>query len=477
MARTKGSANFAGSLEVLAGAPIDARTVVNTKADLLAEGSYPYKYIGMIVSVKELETAFMLISADTTKEASWKDLGAGGDGSGVVEGYFYNDKFYKEVAHTTEITGESKKLYLSVDSSKLYRYNGSKFVVVGADIDTEVYIPGGSVAFASLPVLSANVSGFVYNITDDFTTTNNFIEGAGINCKAGTDVAVINSGTKQDPVYKYNIFNVGGSAGSLGEAITSAIAVGGIAAGTTYAKGTDYDTLWDNLLNPTLYPSFVAPSASLDGSGSKILETGSTLNATLTVTFSRGTIDPAYGTAGYRSGEATGYSLNSGTSQAENTFSQTVSASNKSFKAAVTYAAGEQPKDSKGKNYSTALAAGEIETNTVSYEFVDALWANTSNIGTVAKLTLVSKGAKQKDFVFPAQTVENPEVFDVPASWTVSAVQVKNDLSGAYENASDQFTVTNVTHDDAAGNSVDYKRYTFNLGYPTGARTVRIKWN
>ena len=98
-------------------------------------------------------------------------------------------------------------------------------------------------------------------------------------------------------------------------------------------------------------------------------------------------------------------------------------------------------------------------------------------IATIAKQALVSKGAKQKDFAFPAQTVANPEVFDIPASWTVTAVQVKNDLSGVYEDAMSQFTVTNTTHNDAAGNAVDYKRYTFNLGYDTGARSVRVKWS
>ena len=105
------------------------------------------------------------------------------------------------------------------------------------------------------------------------------------------------------------------------------------------------------------------------------------------------------------------------------------------------------------------------------------MWANTANIATVAKLSLVSKSAKQRDMQFPAQTVANPEVFDIPASWTVTAVQVKNDLSGQYEDASDQFTVTDTTHNDAAGNSVNYKRYTFNKGFDTGARTVRVKWS
>jgi hypothetical protein len=108
---------------------------------------------------------------------------------------------------------------------------------------------------------------------------------------------------------------------------------------------------------------------------------------------------------------------------------------------------------------------------------VDAIWANTSNIASIAKLALVSKSAGQKDMNFPAQTVANPETFDIPASWTVTAVQVKNDLSGQWEDAASQFTISNVNHDNAAGTSVAYKRYTFNLGYDTGARSVRVKWS
>ena len=38
MARNKGSANLSASLEVLAGAPLDAREVVQAKADLTWQG-------------------------------------------------------------------------------------------------------------------------------------------------------------------------------------------------------------------------------------------------------------------------------------------------------------------------------------------------------------------------------------------------------------------------------------------------------
>lgn len=48
----------------------------------------------------------------------------------VIEGYYYNGKFYKESTHTTEITGESGKIYvdLSVDPAEPYRWSGSAFV-------------------------------------------------------------------------------------------------------------------------------------------------------------------------------------------------------------------------------------------------------------------------------------------------------------------------------------------------------------
>ena len=60
----------------------------------------------------------------------------------------------------------------------------------------------GSVAFAGLPALSAENAGHVYNVTDAFTTTANFIEGAGHKYAAGQNVAVAKVG---DNVYRYDV--------------------------------------------------------------------------------------------------------------------------------------------------------------------------------------------------------------------------------------------------------------------------------
>ena len=53
---------------------------------------------------------------------------------------------------------------------------------------TGVYTPKGSIAFASLPIPVAGKVGWVYNITDAFTTDSNFVEGEGFEYPAGTNV-------------------------------------------------------------------------------------------------------------------------------------------------------------------------------------------------------------------------------------------------------------------------------------------------
>lgn len=48
----------------------------------------------------------------------------------VVEGYYYNSKFYEEAAHTTEITGSTGKIYVDISTEKTYRWSGSAYVVI-----------------------------------------------------------------------------------------------------------------------------------------------------------------------------------------------------------------------------------------------------------------------------------------------------------------------------------------------------------
>lgn len=66
---------------------------------------------------------------------------------------------------------------------------------------SSVYRPMGSVIFSALPEAASQTVGDVYNVIDAFTTTDQFVEGAGLNYPAGTNVVVLDDGG----VKKYDV--------------------------------------------------------------------------------------------------------------------------------------------------------------------------------------------------------------------------------------------------------------------------------
>ncbi len=70
-------------------------------------------------------------------------------------------------------------------------------------------IPKGTRTFSQLAPatdLAAASLGFMWNISDAFTTTSDFVEGQGKPVAAGSNVYVVNAGTAAEPSYKYDIF-------------------------------------------------------------------------------------------------------------------------------------------------------------------------------------------------------------------------------------------------------------------------------
>ena len=84
MSRAKGTANLAASLEVLAGAPLDAREKVPTKADLYLAANFPYPYVGLETYVVSENKKYRLIGNDVTVESNWQEVGSGGGGGTTV---------------------------------------------------------------------------------------------------------------------------------------------------------------------------------------------------------------------------------------------------------------------------------------------------------------------------------------------------------------------------------------------------------
>lgn len=558
MPRRKGTLQLTSNIEALTGAPLDARMIVPSVDDLITTASFDenYVYVGMMVAVQDDGDVYILKALPHTTAANWGKIAAGGD----------MDDYYTKA---------------QIDAGWYDKEQVDQLLVT-------LYKPAGSATLATLPVLSASVIGNVYNMTEEFDTTADFVEGAGKHYGVGSNVAVVDLGgysavtpvgsedpsdegwyeikngvyvlstdTEVDPLKTYysysanpkfdvlpgfidlsmfivqmdeltdptdltasdvgkivqyigatdateNLYNgffyivqevtpatdpatyewvqkpvqdVSG-AGQLNDVLDVTHEAGGISVGTSYAAGTAFETLWRDLLNPLENPTLTAPSATLTTLADKLLEVGDSITATLTAVFNRGSIVPANGTSGYRSGEATGYTLSTGDTDASGSFTGvTVDGTHNSFTVDVAYAAGEQPKDSRGNDYDDPLSAGTVTSPALTFEFVNAIWANTASIATVAKLALVSASAKVKEMTFPAATAAQPEVFDVPASWTVTGVEVYNTLSGKWESNIGEWDTSSVSHDDAGGTATSYTRYTCNLGYAMGSRQIRVKWS
>ena len=277
----------------------------------------------------------------------------------------------------------------------------------------------------------------------------------------------------------------GGGGGGGSSAILAPIAVstkiGQYKGNEIIPPGTEMEEILRKILTTTSNPSLVAPSASISGTGAKLLEKGETKNETITISFNRGSINPAYGTSGYRSGEATGYTMN-GSTQTTNTFNITVDENNNIFSGSVNYAEGEQPKDSAGNNFSSPLPAGTVNApGNVEYEFVNAFYATTVNIDTMTKQPLVSY--KTKSHIFDMQSVRQtstqPMMMDVPKELTITAIKVWNPLTNQWVIPANptEFRTEDITHQDAAGRTVNYTRVVDNRGIGAGGRRVKIEWS
>lgn len=92
-------------------------------------------------------------------------------------------------------TASSNTIKSAVDEAKAYADQK-----IAAQISS-VYTPSGSVAFESLPTLEAANKGRMFNITNSFTTTEDFVEGAGTQYPAGTNVACVDIG---EGVYRWD---------------------------------------------------------------------------------------------------------------------------------------------------------------------------------------------------------------------------------------------------------------------------------
>ena len=468
MARQQGVANVAFDFEVQSSSPLDTRTRVDNIADLTNTATWQsndggvYLYEGLKVYVLENKKTYCLKDvANYTTAASWEIDGAEYDDTALQAEILKKAEGYIETTTKTIHAGDMDVLQ-----------EGDEITVHDTVNDVDV---SGTVDATGAATLTVNGKEVV--ISNDTGTGEIVVTGAG-----ATDIAA-DITLKHDEVHLIDsrLLPKGAAVDTvdkLGAVLNVKENQGQYSIGDTIAKDTPLEEIIRKMLSKTNYPNLIPPTATLTAPGTKLLETGATANVTFTITFNAGKIEPQYSAASaLRSGPANAYALNGNEKAApDNTFEEVVSATNATFGGYVKYDAGVQPKDDEGGDYDSPLVAGQVTTNTITYEFVDALYANTANINAVSKLALISKGAGSFEFKFPPQTATAPHEWHVPASWNVSKVEFYNTNSGKYETFSNYDTGA-TTHNDAAGNSVNYVTYRDNRNIAAGAMDVKITFS
>lgn len=271
----------------------------------------------------------------------------------------------------------------------------------------------------------------------------------------------------------------------LSDDIATVNALGGIPAGTTVAqlKNKTFSQLFDELIFPTVNPTFDAPTASLSLKSTSttptIQEVGTTgASVPAVASFNTGYNPGAIKIAGVKKQDRGG-ALDSANSfiyinntPTNKTFPTEIPEGSITYKYRAAYQRGPQPLDSKGNNYQTPLPAGTVDSGAVTINGVYPYYTNKDNISAFAKLGLTTSNTLSAiKFV-----AEGPakHTFKIPAKYTLTKVELLNTLSGKYENYGvDKFTKT-TENIKVQGKSISYAVYTRNDSGFNGESTFNI---
>lgn len=272
---------------------------------------------------------------------------------------------------------------------------------------------------------------------------------------------------------------------ALADDIATVNALGGIPAGTTVAqlKNKTFSQLFDELIFPTVNPTFEAPIALLslrDTSTTPIIQEVGTTGASVPVAASFNTIyDPgAIKIAGVKK-QNRGGDLKANESfiyinnaPASKEFPTEIPEGSIIYKYRAAYAQGPQPLDSKGNNYQAPLPAGTVDSAAVTINGVYPYFTNKDNIYSFAKLALTTSNTLS-DLKF-APEGPHKQVFKIPMKYILTKVELLNTLSGKYENyGTDKFSRTSEMI-KVQGKLVEYAVYTRNEAGFNGESTFNI---
>lgn len=269
------------------------------------------------------------------------------------------------------------------------------------------------------------------------------------------------------------------------KSIAMTSAYGDFTKGTTVGQleGKTYDELFDGILFPTVNPTFSAPTASISLKNySSPQEVGATAptSANFTTSFNAGAINLNGSKQANRAGAQDMENSYIYVGDQNQELPETVSLGNTSYYYHAAYAEGPQPKNNKGVDYNSPLAAGAVNSSAATVNGTYPWFASTSTAtaenpvvkqALVAWNTTVGAMSTGNFTVQPSGTLT--QVFKLPRQ--LKTLQQLNTVSGAMDTiGTGDYTETTETI-DINGNEQTYYVYTYN-GSTRGEVTLLAKF-
>ena len=230
---------------------------------------------------------------------------------------------------------------------------------------------------------------------------------------------------------------------------------------------------------PVLYPTLTPPSNTINiGSTNNLQVINSSININFNSAFNRGSISPVYTTSGFRSGLPNNYvylGAQIAGAYPSNLLTDTQSVTNytiikgvQNWSSQVYYNLGEQPIDSEGHPYDSALPAGNTGAQNITIEGVYGLYVTTSDITLETPLPLYSM-ITGNNIVIELASEAGPiykQTFEIPDEWLLSrpltGIQTFNTVSNTWQSTPisewNTFSIIKIIN----SNNVFYTKYIYN---------------
>ena len=367
-------------------------------------------------------------------------------------------KFYRGLSSAYNAVTHADGIFFTTDTHKIM-LNGFEY---GGDSSKKV----------SKVELNEHANGIMITYTDSSTENLSF-------AKATAEVDGLMSKEDKAKLDSLDPQASGSYESSLDSTVATVEKLGGIAAGTTVAQltGKSYDEIFDALIFPTVNPTFTAPTASISlKSYQNIQEIGANAptEANFNVSFNAGAITLAGKKQNNRAGaqdmEASKILYSS--SKVESLPEKVVAGAMDYYYRAA-YAEGPQPKDSKGNNYQTPLAAGSVDSSKATVTGYRAAYAGLVSTNTITEEVIkgMTKTVSAKKTIKVSGPISEQYIcFAAPAGWTVSNIKDSNNFD-----VTSSYTTSTVSVTGLDGQAVDYTVYL--SGKMTQPSTYYVNFN